>query len=247
MPYIGLGAYTTKQPDPFSFTSNQAALATIKAPGAGVYGERRFMLAENSVYAMAVSIPTKMGNFGLQVNYAGFKNFNENKLGIAYARSLGSNADIGIQFNYYGYRIPGYGSASSVNFETGFIIHFSEKLNGGFHIYNPVGGNLGEAYDEKLASVYKMGLGYDASENFYVGAEIIKVEDLPVNVCVGIQYQFLQQFFARAGIKSETGSGFAGFGLAWKNLRIDIASSYHPHLGFSPGLMLIINLKDKRQ
>lgn len=247
MPYINLGAYTTKQQDPFSFTGNQAALATIKSAGAGVYGERRFMLAENSVYALAAAIPTRMGNFGLQVNYAGFKNFNENKLGLAYARSLGSKVDVGIQFNYYGYRIPVYGNASSINFEAGVIMHFSEKFNGGIHVYNPVGGKLGKEGDEKLASSYKLGLGYDASENFYVSAEIIKEEDLPVNVIGGVQYQFLQQFFARTGIISETGSGFAGVGVGWKNLRLDIAASYHPQLGFSPGLLLIINFEGNGQ
>ena len=45
-----------------------------------------------------------------------------------------------MQFNYYGYRIPQYGNASTVNFEVGAIMHFSEKFNGGIHAYNPVGG-----------------------------------------------------------------------------------------------------------
>ena len=53
MPYIGLGAYTTKQLDPFSFTSNQAALAQLKTGGIGIFGERRFLLAENSNYGIA--------------------------------------------------------------------------------------------------------------------------------------------------------------------------------------------------
>ena len=64
MPYTSLGAYTTKQADPFSFTGNQAALAQIKSLGAGIYGERRFLLAENTVYGVALALPTKMGNFG---------------------------------------------------------------------------------------------------------------------------------------------------------------------------------------
>ncbi|MFZ1530258.1 MAG: hypothetical protein WAT19_16000 [Ferruginibacter sp.] len=244
MPYIGLGAYSTRQPDPFSFTNNQAALAQIKDPGIGVYGERRFLLAENSVYGLALALPTKkMGNFGVQVNYAGFSNFNENKLGLAYARSLGSKLDLGIQFNYYGYRIPAYGNASSINFEAGVVAHLSEKLNAGVHLYNPVGGKLGKSGDEKLASAYKLGFGYDASDHFYFSTEVVKEEDKNVNVVAGVQYHFKKQFFARAGFMSETGSGFAGFGLAWKTIRLDIAASYHPQLGFSPGLMLIYNFR----
>lgn len=243
MPYVSLSAYNSRQTDAFSFTGNQAALAKATSAGVGVYGERRFLLAENSVYGLAATIPTNKGNFGIQLNYAGFTGFNENKLGVAYARSLGKLIDVGIQFNYYGYRIPQYGNASAINVEIGMLLHFSDKLTGGIHIYNPVGGKLGKEQDEKLASAYKFGLGYDASENFTVSAEIVKEEDRNVNVTGGIQYQFMKQLFARVGFVSDTGSGFAGIGVGWKNFRLDVSGSYHPQLGLSPGLLFLMNFK----
>jgi hypothetical protein len=246
MPYISLGAYSRQQADVFSFGNNQAALASVKTGSVGVYGERRFLLTENSLYSLAAALPTSLGNFGVQVNYSGFKNFNENKVGLAYGRSLGKKLDIGVQFNYYGYRIPTYGNASTINFELGAIMHFSDRLSGGIHIYNPVAGKLGKGSDEKLAAAYKMGAGYDASDNFYVSAEIIKEEDKPVNVNGGLQYRFKKQFFVRAGFVSETSSGFGGIGLSWKNFRLDVSASYHPQLGFSPGLMLIANFNEKK-
>ena len=144
MPYISLGAYSTKQTDPFAFTNNQAALAAIKQSGAGVFGERRFLLQETSQYGFAAAFKTKNGNFGLQGTYGGFKNFNENKIGLAYARSLGTKVDLGVQFNYYSYRIPAYTNASAVNFEIGAIVHLTDQLNAGIHAYNPVGGSLGK-------------------------------------------------------------------------------------------------------
>lgn len=247
MPYINLSAYSANQNDVLAFSNNQAALAGLKSFNAGVYGERRFMLAENSAYALAAALPTSKGNFGLQVNYAGFADFNEKKIGLAYARSLGEKFDIGIQFNHYGYSVAGYGSASAINFEAGILLHFSDKLTGGVHVYNPVGGKLGKTEDEKLASVYKIGLGYDASDNFFVGAEIIKEEDRAVNVVGGIQYQFMKQFFVRAGFVSDTGSGYGGAGIAWKNFRLDVSASYHPQLGISPGIMLMTNFKEKQK
>ncbi len=76
-----------------------------------------------------------------------------------------------------------------------------------FHIYNPIGGKLGKD-GEKLATAYKFGLGYDASENFFVSSEIIKEEDKPINVIGGFQYRFAQQFFVRAGFTSESSSVF---------------------------------------
>jgi hypothetical protein len=244
MPYISLSAYSTKQADAFSFTGNQAALARIKTAGAGVYGERRFLLSETSVYGFALAFPSKLGNFGLQANYAGFSDFNENKLGLAYARSLGTKLDLGIQFNYYGYRIPSYASASSINFEAGLIAHLSDKLNAGIHVYNPVGGKLDKSSDEKLASAYKLGIGYDPSDQFYISAEIVKEEDRDINVTGGVQYNFMKQFFVRAGFLSESETVFAGAGAAWKNFRLDLSGSYHPQLGISPGILLLMNFKE---
>ena len=242
-PYISLSAYSLKQNDPLSFTGNQAALARVKSAGVGVFGERRFVLSETSVYTLGASLPTRLGNFGIQLNYAGFKNFNENKIGLAYARRLGKLVDIGVQFNYYGYRIPSYGNASTINFEIGAMLHLTDRLNAGIHVYNPVGGKLGKNSDEKLAASYKFGLGYDASDRFFISSEIIKEEDKAVNVIVGMQYHFAKQFFVKAGFISESTTAYAGAGVAWKNLRVDISSGYHPQLGFSPGLLLIINFK----
>jgi hypothetical protein len=238
LPYTSLSAYSTNQNDAFSFTGNQAALANTKQASIGVYGERRFLLATTSSYAAAVAIPSRLGNFGLSLNYAGFKNFNENKIGLAYGRSVGKKVDIGVQFNYYGYRVPTYGNASAIFFEAGAIMHFTEKLNGGVHVYNPIGGKLNNSEGEKLASAYKLGFGYDASDNFFVSADIVKEEDKPVNVVAGVQYNFAKQFFGRAGFMS---------GLSWKNLRLDIAGSYHPQLGFSPGIMLLTNFGVKEK
>ncbi len=78
-----------------------------------------------------------------------------------------------------------------------------------------------------------------------VSAEIVKQEDLPVNVTAGVQYNFAKQFFARVGIASENESPYAGAGISWNDIRLDISAAYHPQLGFSPGLMLIINFKSK--
>lgn len=242
-PYISLSAYSRVQQDPLSFTGNQAALAQIKNAGIGIFAERRFLLKETGLYTLATSLPTRLGNFGIQLNYGGFKNFNENKIGLAYARKLGKLIDLGIQFNYYGYRIPSYGTASTINVEIGAMVHLTERLSAGIHVYNPAGGKLGKNTEEKLASAYKLGLGYDVSEKLLICAEMIKEEDKAVNVIAGLQYHFAEQFFAKGGFLSESGTAYVGAGVAWRKLRFDISASYHPQLGFSPGILFIMNLK----
>ena len=243
--YTGVGAYSMNHVDLFSVTANTGALAQIKNPSFGVYGERRFLLAEGNMFCRLVAFPTDQGNFALQADYFGFKNYNESQLGIAYARNIGKNLDLGIKFNYYSFRIPGYEIPSTVNFEIGAIAHLTDKLNAGIHFYNPVGGKLSKTQDDKLSSIYTFGIGYEASENFLISAEIVKQEDKPLNVNAGVQYHFEKQFFARFGISSQNDSPYAGAGVSWSNFRVDMSVSYHPQLGISPGLMLVMNFKSK--
>ena len=127
----------------------------------------------------------------------------------------------------------------------GAIVHLTDKLNAGIHIYNPVGGNFSKG-DEKLTSTYKAGFGYDASDRFFVSAEIVKEENIRAGVNSGIQYQFQKRFFARMGIASATSSFYTGAGVAWSNLRLDVSCSVHPQLGLSPGLLLIVNFDEKK-
>lgn len=241
--YAGLGAYSIDHVDAFSFTNNQASLAQMKSATAGVYGERRFMLNELGLYQLAIAVPTNSGNFGFKAGYFGFSEYNESQMGLAYARKLGSKVDIGVQFNYNGIRVSGYGNSSAINFEIGTIFHLTDKLNAGIHAYNPVGGKYGKNSEEKLASIYTVGVGYDASDKFFVSAEIEKEENQPVNVNAGMQYKFLLQFMARAGIATNTSNVYAGVGLFLKTFRLDVVASYHPQLGVTPGLLLIYDFK----
>ena len=243
--YAGLGAYSINHTDVFSFVNNQASLAQMKNASVGVYGERRFMLDELSLYQLALAVPTNSGNFGVKGGYYGFSDYNESEIGLAYARKLGPKMDIGVQFNYNGILVSGYGNSSAINFEIGTVFHLTDKLNAGVHAYNPVGGKYGKNSEEKLASIYTIGLGYDASPKFFVSAEIEKEENQPVNVNAGMQYKFLPQLMARVGIATNTSNVYAGIGLFLKTIRLDVVAGYHPQLGTTPGLMLIYNFSNR--
>ena len=245
-PYTGLGAYSLNHVDVFSFTANQASLAQLEKSAAGLYGERRFLLNELNNYSAVFGLTTNKGNFGVKAGYSGFTEYNETQLGLAYARKLDDKIDIGVQFNYNGISIPTYGNASAISFEIGTIVHLSEKLHAGIHANNPVGGKFGKEQQEKLSSVYAVGLGYDASSKFFISCELEKEEDQPVNVNAGFQYKLIPQLLVRAGISSATSTLWAGMGLSLKSFRIDVTSAFHSQLGVTPGLLILFNFNDKK-
>ena len=244
--YVRFGAYSISHNDIFSFTANQAILSRLNNPGAAVYGEKRFMLRELSLYHLAITLPTRSGNFGIAGSYYGFIDYNESQTGIAYARSLSARIDIGVQFNYNAVHVAGYGSASAVSAEAGIILHLSDKLHAGVHVNNPSGAKYNKGQNEKLPFVYTAGLGYDASEHFFVKKKKKKEEDQRISVNACTQYKFLPQLMVRAGLSSASASAWIGAGVSMKSFRIDAAASYHPQLGITPGLMLVFNFKSAK-
>ena len=242
---IGLGAYTIHHSDVFSFVSNTASIAQIKNPAAGIYGERRFMLKELNYYIGAAALPTRLGSFGLELNYYGFDLYNQSGIGLAYGRSLGSKLDIAVQFNYNALHIAGYGNAAAPGFKLGTILHLTDKLHAGFHITDPVGGKFGKGRSEKLPSVYTIGIGYDASEKFFCSIELVKEENQSANFEAAIQYQVIPRLLVKMGISTATSSVWMGTGLRFQSFRLDIISGYHPQLGITPAMSLIFYLKKK--
>lgn len=240
---VGLGAYSNLHKDVFSFTANQAALAQFNSIAAGIYGERRFMLSEQALYNLAFTLPTSSGNFGFKAGYYGFAQYNESNTALAYGRKFGEKIDVGVQFDCNFIKVAGYGNATAISFEAAAIIHLTDKLNFGIQVNNPVGGKYNKGENEKLPFIYTAGIGYEASDKFFISAEIQKEEDQPVNVNAGLQYKFMPQLLARAGIASATSSYWLGLGTIISELQIDAVASYHPQLGITPGLRLIYNFK----
>ena len=245
--YTGIGTYSLNHVDAFSFTLNQASLAQVKNAAVGIFGERRFLLNELSFYNAVIALPTSSGNFGLKTLYYGSESYNETQLGLAYGRKLGTKLDIGAQFNYNGISINSYGNASIISIEIGTMLHLTNQVHTGFHINNPVGVKFGKDQQEKMPSVYTIGIGYDASEKFLISAEIVKEENQDVTVNAGIQYRLIPQLHTRAGISAANGMTWIGVGFFYKNFRVDLSSSYHPKLGLSPGLLMLFNFKQKEK
>ena len=243
--YTKTNTYSSVQKDAFSFAGNQAALAGIPKLSVGIYGERRFMLTELSSYQLALALPLSSGNFGLQVNRLGNTLYNQSRLGLAYARALGK-IDVGAQFNYQQIKVAGYGNAPAVNFDVGAILHVSDQFQTGVHVYNPTHVSLGKNSEEKLPMIYSFGFGYDVSEKFFIGTEIEKEEDQPVNINTGMQYTFGESLFARAGVSSATSVFYLGAGFFLSGFRIDVTASLHPSLGVTPGVLLIYSAPDKK-
>lgn len=246
-PYLSLGAYSSQFVDICATRSNPASLAQLKQSAVAVYGEKRFQLEELNLYNASAGLTTHSGNFALHGSYFGFDLSNQTQLALAYGRKINNRIDIGASFYYQQINQAGiYGKANAITAGVGLLIHLTDKIHAGINAYNPIRAAYDKAKEERLPSQYSFGMGYDASEKLFVSAEVVKTEDQNVNVNAGFQYQFIRQFFIRMGVATASASYNAGLGFKLKEFRMDVACSYHPQLGLSPGLLLLYEFGKKK-
>ncbi|HSR40418.1 MAG TPA: hypothetical protein VLL95_16025, partial [Phnomibacter sp.] len=115
---------------------------------------------------------------------------------------------------------------------------------------NPFRATWGKDATERLPSRYSFGMGMDVSEKLFTGIDLIKEENQKADIQAGFHYSFLPQFFVRAGFATLITNYFFAFGFKMPAFRIDLSGSYHPQLGWSPGILLLAQFgkaKDEKE
>jgi hypothetical protein len=234
---LSLGTASLTLSDPYSVLNNQAAMAFQKEISFSLYAEQRFLQSELGYYAGGLTLPTKSGVFGLALNYSGFDLYNEQKLGLAYARLFTKNISGGIQIDYLSTSISEYGTAAALTFELGLLVKINEQLSTAVHVYNPVAVKSGFD-DEKIPTLFRLGLSYEAGKKVLLISEVAKDIDFPARFKAGVEYKIIDVLSLRGGIATNPSQYSLGVGINVKHLKIDLASSYHQLLGFTPAFSL---------
>ncbi len=221
-----------------SIFTNQAGLGYLENLTFTAYGERRFVAADGlNSFLFGLAYPhQKIGTLGLSVHYFGYGPYNEQKIGLSYAKKLFKRLSIGAQFNYIGTRFGNsyYGAAHAFTFELGILTKITKHLHLAAHVFSPARIELPNG--EALPSVFKIGMAYLPSTKLRLTAEVEKNLVHPVNAKFGIEYQAIEVLYIRAGLATTPVLASFGLGLKLKALRIDLATSYHTTLGLSPSL-----------
>ncbi len=247
MPSNSFCAYSKKQQDAFSFVGNQASLAGINNSGVGFFSEQRFLIKNYSSHQMVFVTKGRNINFGVQFNYTGMKNFNDFSLGLAAGKKLSDKIDIGAQINFNTEKAMLYNRKINLNFESGVLIHLTPVLNVGIHLYNPAGLIIASKKEGRVPGVYKFGVGYDASDDFHISAEMLKEEGMPVSVQVGFQYQYRKKFFTRFCYINNLQRICFVAGITSGKIRMAVHCSSHPQLGITPGISVLLNTVTKKK
>ena len=223
--------------DVYSLFSNQAGLAYLEEVSVVAFGERRFGTVGINGAAAGIAYPVANGTFGLQLQYFGIDLYNEQRIGLAYARKFIDQLSIGVQFDYLNTNITDFGNKGLLTFEIGMLAQITKELSLGIHLFSPMRVEIIEG--ENLPTLLKFGMGYQPSKKVLVTLEAEKDIDFDVVIKGGIEYYLHSAVALRIGAANNPTLVTFGAGFQInEGFNIDVASSYHQTLGFSPGFSL---------
>ncbi len=239
------GSSVTYQ-DVWSQYHNQAGLAFLKGINVGLGFQNAFLVKEMSTKSIAMALPLKSGVFGLNYAYFGYPKFNENKIGLAFAKSLGKKIAVGLQIDYLFTHIDGdYGDKGTAIGEIGILSEPIENLLIGAQVYNVWRSKLSTTDNEYLPTILKIGASYRLYEIALLSMEFEKDLDLDPVFKSGLEFELIKNFNFRAGIATNPTVFSFGLGYAYQSFDLNIAFSKHPVLGYSTGISIIYVFKDR--
>jgi len=245
---IGMGMSSICMVNVYSSYNNQAAGAYLERPSFGLYYAPVFIGQGVSNLTGIFAMPVKKGGtIGVSVNYFGYSLYNEKKVGLSYALKLAKWMSIGVQLDYLNTKISGYGSKNYVTFEMGLFSKPIDELSIAFHVYNPLKIYIDRATGEKVPTLFRLGITYEAIKKFFISAQIEK--DL-VNKLIfraGAEYTLKDIVSFRAGVATDPVTGTIGIGVLLKQgVSFDAAFSYQGNLGFQPHFGITYTIKKKK-
>ena len=234
-----MGSASVAISDFWSVNNNQAGMAFFDKTAVGIYYENHFLINELANQSGAFTLKTHYGMLGATVGYSGDASFNTTKAGLAYAMKLGTRFAAGIQLDYIGTVLgEEYGKHSNFTFDAGLIIKLTDELTFGVHTFNPVHVKVAEYNNERIPVTLNAGFGYTFSDKLLLTAEAYKNSEFPMEFRTGAEYKLNKIAYARIGLSTNPARYTFGFGIEMKNLTLDISSSLHTELGYSPQVSL---------
>lgn len=232
--------------DVWSAYHNQAGLAYLRGINAGIAFQNSFFVKELSTKSISVAVPLKSVVLGVNYYNFGYSKFNENKLGLSFAKRLGKKIALGGQIDYFYTHIDGeYENKSAAVGEIGIIAEPIKNLFIGAHVFNVWNSKFSNSEDEYMPSIIKLGASYIIQKKSMLNVEVEKDIKEEILVKTALEVELIDNFVVRAGVAGKPISYSFGLGYRYKSLQLNIAFSKHHILGYSPGISLVYAFKNR--
>ncbi len=226
----GLGYAVAATSDKWGLFNNPGGVGNIGETSAMVSFENKFGITGLNSLAAGFINKFSVGSAGLSVYRFGDDLYNEQIASLTYANTFGI-ASLGIRANYLQYSIEGLGTKGLITIDLGGTASLTELITVGAYIRNINQGQISEINDQRAPTILYAGLNFLPTKKLLVAIETEKDVDEEGLFKAGIQYEFLEKFSARTGVRTNRFTNFFGLSFITQNLTIDYALTLDNVLG----------------
>lgn len=232
---IGMGDASVTIGGHWASFQNTAGITSAERLEVGVAYENKFGMQGFDMMAVGITGKLPLGSIAINVFRFGDDIYSENKLSLGYATELGI-IKIGARANYLQYLVSGFGTQSTYSIDFGGIATITPQLVVAAQALNITQSSISTESDQKVPTILKLGVSYRPKEYFMLNGEIEKDILKPSLLKLGAEYNFLDKFYLRTGVNSNSFQSFYGLGFKYLNFQWDYALSNHAEMGFSHSL-----------
>ncbi|MBN2669552.1 MAG: hypothetical protein JXR60_10020 [Bacteroidales bacterium] len=231
----GMGNSSMALSQVWSVNYNTAGIANLKQAEIGIYYTNRFLMQELSSQSFVAVLPSKFGNWGVEIDHFGYQIHNETQIGLAYAKTLNKYLSLGVKFDYLNlHQEEVYGNISTILAEVGVLSHPYESIYLGFYVYNPSLSKYNTVDDFKAPTILSFGGAYTPDPLVNLTIQVDKPLEHSATYKLGVEFNLKDALFLRTGVNISPNAYFLGLAYYFKNIRMDFAFSYQNTLGVSP-------------
>lgn len=222
--------------DVWSVQQNQAGLCELKQAHIAFGSAPSVFGNDVKRQALVMALPYRSSIFGLGFQRYGISEYNEQKVGLSYARSF-NNLYVALHGNFHQLFIQNYGSASALSLEVGMQYWVNDNWCLGLHVTNPSNSRYGNI-EAPIAKRFQIGTSYRFSEELLLASSINMITSQPTDLGFGLEYNLLNVLLLRGGISLEPVKHYVGLGIHSGSWKLDIATPWHAVLGYAPQIGL---------
>jgi hypothetical protein len=225
--------------DIWGLEGNAAGITDLKSSVVAINYAKYLFDSETSKQAIGFVIPQKNNYFGASFQRYGISAYNEIKVGLALAKKFGNQLSIGLKGNYHQIKINNYGATTGFSVDVGAIYDYNEMLSFGLSVNNPsIQKYSTKTVSTTIPTVIQFGAAYKASNKILIATTVSKDLNKTLDVGLGMEYKLIEILSLRAGLSAKPFKQYAGFGLNYKKLVLDVAVESDPNLGYTPQIGL---------
>ncbi len=213
-----------------------------KHKGIGISLTNRFGMADVNRAVVAGVVPYKNFGYGMKLTHYGNNAYSEQSIGLSVAHAFNEKLAIGCGADYQSIAIAGYGHRGVVMAEISLSAKVSEQLLMACRVYNPTRAKFSDYSDERLATIWQMGLQYKVNAQVKTVVEVEKSNAFAANIKGGVDYTPAKDVHLRMGFSTLQPQFTFGFGFKYKQCQFEAASAIHQTLGVSSNLSVLFEV-----